>query len=106
MKYTEFESRLRNIVDLAHDSYTKGTTVELDDQPVFELKGLISEIEQSEVKEFDDSSGPIVEKGGIKIPKRALDALNKGQRIGAIKIIRAWKNIGLKEAKDFVDKFK
>lgn len=41
----------------------------------------------------------------MELPKNVLDALHRGQKIRAIKLLRAQRGIGLKEAKDIVDAY-
>ncbi len=40
------------------------------------------------------------------LPPQVLDALQRGQKIEAIKLLRELKGVGLKEAKDAVDRHK
>ena len=41
----------------------------------------------------------------LKLPEEAVSALHRGQKIEAIKLVRARHGLGLKEAKDLVEAF-
>ena len=70
-----------------------------------EAKNLVDQYEGQGMANFQTSSSPASPQVALAFDQAVVDAINRGRKIEAIKILRQSRRIGLKEAKELVEDY-